>query len=135
MSKLKKNKKMCLKNNYKIYLRYQSFDPKLVELWIENIKNLSKNVFSFSSIRLPLKKKRLTVLKSPHVNKKSRDQLELRLYNGLIVLKGFAFNPSLLENIFFLAGSDISVKFSIQTVVRKSENSEEKNFFSPLIKV
>lgn len=126
---------MCLKNNYKIYLRYQSFDPKLVELWIENVKNLSKNLFSFSSIRLPLKKKRLTVLKSPHVNKKSRDQLELRLYNGLIVLKGFVLNPSLLENILFLAGSDISVKFSVQTSVGEFESSEEKNFSSLLLKV
>jgi small subunit ribosomal protein S10 len=40
---------------------------------------LKKAAISHTCVSLPIKKKRITLLKSPHVNKKSREQFEIRL--------------------------------------------------------
>ncbi|XXM90093.1 30S ribosomal protein S10 [Candidatus Hodgkinia cicadicola] len=37
---------------------------------------------------LPTKVKKFTVNKSPHIDKKSRDQLEIRTHNRLIIISG-----------------------------------------------
>lgn len=44
-------------------------------------------------INLPNKKNRISLLKSPHVNKKAFEQFELKTYKSIIVLKN-------IENIF-----------------------------------
>jgi len=46
---------------------------------LKKFQNISVNIVS-----LPLKIKKFTVLKSPHVDKKDRDQFELRTYIKLI---------------------------------------------------
>jgi ribosomal protein S10 len=40
----------------------------------------------FKSITLPKKIQKFTVLRSPHVNKKSREQFETRLYKQIFIL-------------------------------------------------
>lgn len=100
-------------NRFEIRLRYQSFHSEAFEILKKKLMKLSNEVFSFSSIRLPLQKKRITLLKSPHVNKKARDQIEIRLYNGLISIQGDKLSLSFLESIKSLSIPDTSLKFSI----------------------
>jgi small subunit ribosomal protein S10 len=107
---------MELKNRFEIRLRYQSFDKKAVELLKKNIQNLTKDIISFSFVRLPERKKRITLLRSPHVNKKSREQLEIRFYNGLILLKVNFLCKSLLQQLSQLSNSVISLKISFHTL-------------------
>jgi len=53
---------------------------------LERVKK-EENI-TFSLTRLPRKKRKITLIKSPHVHKKSREQFEIKTYNRLIVLKG-----------------------------------------------
>ena len=41
----------------------------------------------FNIIRLPKTIKKYTVLRSPHINKKAREQFEMRIYTTKIVLE------------------------------------------------
>jgi small subunit ribosomal protein S10 len=50
------------------------------------IKKIIEFVTYFKSIRLPKKIQKITVLRSPHVNKKSREQFETRLYKQVFIL-------------------------------------------------
>jgi small subunit ribosomal protein S10 len=104
---------MELKNCYEIRLRYQSFDQTAADEVYKSMKKiLEKKVFYTSFVRLPVQKKRITVLRSPHVNKKSREQLEIRLYSGLILLKCKTLNQKLIQNLSNLSTSAISLKLS-----------------------
>lgn len=104
---------MQLKDCFEIRFRYQTFNQKETDIFKEKIKELSRNQFSFSSIKLPVKKKRVTLLRSPHVNKKSREQLEIRLYNGVFFLRTNSFQPAFLEAIKNLSIPQMSLKISI----------------------
>lgn len=113
--------KLC--NCIEIRLRYQSFNSKAVEILKKKMQSLSSDIFLFSSIRLPIKKKRITLLRSPHVNKKSRDQLEIRLYNGLFIFRGNSLNSSFLETLKSLSIPEMSLKFSISGIKKASKSS------------
>jgi small subunit ribosomal protein S10 len=43
-------------------------------------------------ISFPKKKKRFTILKSPHVHKKARDQFELETHTKILKIKGTSQN-------------------------------------------
>ena len=43
----------------------------------------------FKSIKLPKKIQKFTVLRSPHVNKKSREQFEIRTYKRIFIISTF----------------------------------------------
>jgi ribosomal protein S10 len=50
------------------------------------IKKIIEFVTYFKSIKLPKKIQKFTVLRSPHVNKKSREQFETRIYKQVFIL-------------------------------------------------
>ena len=83
-------KEMCI--------RFRSFS-------FENCKKIQKylKIFAenkkvqYSSINLPVKKKKITVLRSPHVNKKSRDQYEICIFNCCLFLKGMLLEQDVYE--------------------------------------
>ena len=61
----------------KIVIR--SFDDKILEAYLLNLKKLASKLGVkglIGPIRLPNKIKRWTVLRSPHIDKKSREQFE-----------------------------------------------------------
>ena len=69
-------------------------------------KDLSKEVkeqsdVNISLVRLPTKVSKITLIKSPHVYKKSREQFESRHYARLIKMKGpMQTIQNLVETIF-----------------------------------
>ena len=47
---------------------------------------LKKLNIKYKYIQLPLSRKRLTLIKSPHVNKKAREQFELQIFKKTIII-------------------------------------------------
>jgi len=64
-----------------ITLRFKSFDLSLLQNYINNLQKTKRVV---SLIRLPKKRRRITILASPHVNIKAREQYEFTVYNVYI---------------------------------------------------
>lgn len=69
---------------FRIFLR--SFDNDLIGLASNELKNtLEKTECQVSgTVALPLKIKRFCVLRSPHIDKDSREHFELRLYKRFL---------------------------------------------------
>lgn len=65
----------------KTLLIYRSTSKKLLNLYISVIKSMSE-IFKFHTVFIasPIKKKHTTLLKSPHVNKRSKENFELAVY-------------------------------------------------------
>ena len=70
----------------KIRIKLKSYDFNLVDKSAEKIVKTVKSTGAIVTgpIPLPTKKKIFTVLKSPHVNKKSREQFQLSSYKRLL---------------------------------------------------
>lgn len=99
-----------------LLLRFQTFDKEKAKTFRKVLNNLAKvKNLQVSSISLPIEKKKFTLLKSPHVNKKAKEQYEIRFYNGLILLKGNFFERGLLQNLTALFPSDILIKISYRS--------------------
>ena len=69
-----------------IRIRLRAFDNKLLDNSTGDIINTAKRTGAKvkGPIPLPTRLEKFTVNKSPHVDKKSRDQLEIRTHNRLI---------------------------------------------------
>ena len=72
--------------NQKIRIKLKSYDHNLVDKSAEKIVKTVKSTGAVVSgpIPLPTHKRIYTVLKSPHVNKKAREQFELCAYKRLM---------------------------------------------------
>jgi small subunit ribosomal protein S10 len=72
--------------NQKIRIKLKSYDHNLVDKSAEKIVKTVKSTGAIVSgpIPLPTHKRIYTVLKSPHVNKKSREQFQLCAYKRLM---------------------------------------------------
>jgi small subunit ribosomal protein S10 len=70
----------------KIRIKLKSFDHSLVDRSAETIVKAVKDTGAILSgpIPLPTEKQIFTVLRSPHVNKKAREQFQLCTYKRLI---------------------------------------------------
>ena len=70
----------------RIRIKLKSYDYNLVDKSAQKIVKTVKTTGAVVSgpIPLPTNKKIFTVLKSPHVNKKSREQFELNSYKRLL---------------------------------------------------
>lgn len=101
--------------NQKIRIKLRSYDHNLVDKSTEKIVKtvrLSGAVVT-GPIPLPTEKEVFTVLKSPHVNKKSREQFQLRTHKRLIDI----YTPTqktvdALSRLELPSGVDIQVKLS-----------------------
>ena len=72
--------------SHKIRIKLKSYDYNLVDKSSQKIVKTVKSTGAIVSgpIPLPTNKKIFTVLRSPHVNKKSREQFELNSYKRLL---------------------------------------------------
>jgi len=83
----------------KLEIKVQSFSNSKITLLfksIRNILNLNTNFQILCFQRLPLKKRNFVVLRSPHVNKKSKDQFIHLIYQGLVKIE-FLQTPKTLN--------------------------------------
>jgi small subunit ribosomal protein S10 len=70
----------------KIRIKLKSYDHRLIDKWTDRIIKTIKSTGGEVSgpIPLPTKKSVYTVLRSPHVDKKSREQFEIRSHKRVI---------------------------------------------------
>ena len=97
----------------KIRIKLAAYDHELVDLAAQRIvETMSKSGAKISGpIPLPTEKEIVTILRSPHKYKDSREQFELRTHKRLIDI----FNPTSktvdsLMKLDLPAGVDISIK-------------------------
>lgn len=71
-----------------IRIKMESYDHKILDDSIEKIVEVAKRTGAeiVGPVPLPTKRRVYTVLRSPHVNKKSREQFEIRIHKRLIDL-------------------------------------------------
>lgn len=96
----------------RIRVRLRSFDGVLVDRSVVSIAQVVRKVGCKISgpIPLPTKISKYTVLRSPHVNKKSREQFEMRTHKRLVDI----YNPTkeavkALTRLEIAAGVDIEI--------------------------
>lgn len=85
-------------------IKLKSFDLLLLQNYLNSLIKTKKII---SLIRLPKKRRRITILASPHVNIKAREQYEFTIYNVYIKVlkKDFLIPPSGVGyRIFFNKG-------------------------------
>ncbi|MGP1911247.1 MAG: 30S ribosomal protein S10 [Candidatus Hodgkinia cicadicola] len=72
-------------------IRLKSYDKSILAKHVNTLSLLLSfipNVFIKQSASLPIKIMRYTVNKSPHIDKKSRDQFEIRTYTKVLDVRG-----------------------------------------------
>lgn len=81
-----------------INLKIKSFDKQYKAISIKKILDIAQflGIKNISKIELPEKKKKLSVLQSPHIDKKSQEQFEIRSYKTNLIFKIKQTNKSLL---------------------------------------
>ena len=99
------------KQNIRIHLR--AYDNKILDLSTMEIINTAKRTGAQvrGPIPLPTKKEIFTVLRSPHIDKKSREQFETRTHKRLIDIE--EPTPQTIEALMKLdlaSGVDVEIK-------------------------
>jgi len=97
----------------KIRIKLRSFDYSLVDKSAEKIVKTVKTTGAVVSgpIPLPSKRKIFTVLRSPHVNKTSREQFELCSHKRLIdIYSTSSKTVDALMKLELPAGVDVEIK-------------------------
>ena len=99
--------------NQKIRIKLKSYDFNLVDKSAEKIVKTVKSTGAVVSgpIPLPTQKRIYTVLKSPHVNKKAREQFELSSYKRLLdIYSSTSKTVDALMKLELLSGDDVEIK-------------------------
>ena len=101
----------------KIRIKLMSYDHNLVDKSAEKIVKTVKATGAVVSgpIPLPTHKRIYTVLKSPHVNKKAREQFELSSYKRLLDL--FSNSTSAAKTIDALMKSELPSGVNVEIKV------------------
>jgi len=97
----------------KIRIKLKSYDHNLLDKSAEKIIKTVRSTGAIVSGPIPLPTKRTvyTVLRSPHVDKKSRDQFEIRSHKRLIdILNSNNKTIDSLMKLDIPAGVDIEIK-------------------------
>ena len=70
----------------KIRISLKAYDHKMIDRSAMEIVDTARRTGAFvkGPIPLPTRKERFDILRSPHVNKKSRDQLEIRTHKRIL---------------------------------------------------
>jgi ribosomal protein S10 len=94
----------------KIYqIKIKSLHRDSLNLYINFLtKTLQSIKINFSICNLPKKKNRITLLKSPHVNKSAREQFEIKYYSTAIQLND-NINQKILETLLVNKPKSVSV--------------------------
>jgi len=99
--------------NQRIRIRLKAFDHRLIDQSTQEIVDTAKRTGAQvkGPIPLPTKKEVFTVLRSPHIDKKSREQFETRTHKRLIdILEPTPQTVEALMRLDLPSGVDIEIK-------------------------
>jgi len=102
-------------NNQRIRIRLKAFDHKLIDVSTQEIVDTAKKTGAQvkGPIPLPVRKEKFTILISPHVNKKARDQYEIRTYKRLIdIVEPTDKTVDALMKLDLASGVDVQISLS-----------------------
>ncbi|MDV2494723.1 MAG: 30S ribosomal protein S10 [bacterium] len=97
----------------KIRIRLKAYDHRVLDQSVSEIVDTARRTGAtvVGPIPLPTVKNRFTVLRSPHVDKKSREQFEVRTYKRLLdILNPTAQTIDALMQLDLSAGVDIEIR-------------------------
>lgn len=100
-------------NNQKIRIRLKAYDHALLDASTERIVDTAKRTGArvIGPVPLPTRRNIYCVLRSPHVDKKSREHFEMRTHKRLIdIVEPSPKTVDALMRIDLPAGVDIEVK-------------------------
>lgn len=104
---------MSKQPKHKIRIRLKAYDSRLLDKATLDIVDAAKKTGAriVGPIPLPTKREVYTVLRSPHVDKKSREQFEMRTHVRLLdILNPTADTIDKLKTLPIPAGVDIKIK-------------------------
>lgn len=96
-----------------IRIRLKAYDHRLLDESVKEIVSAAKRTGAevVGPIPLPMKIERFTVNRSPHIDKESREQFEIRTYKRLIDIRDWL--PQTVDALMKLdlaAGVDVEIK-------------------------
>ena len=97
----------------KIRIKLKAYDHRLIDKSTDKIIKTAKATGAAISgpVPLPIKRSLHTVLRSPHVDKKSREQFETRIHKRLIdILNSTPKTVDALMKLELPAGVDVEIK-------------------------
>ena len=99
--------------NQKIRIKLKAFEHKILDKVVKDIVNTAKRTGArvVGPIPLPTRVEKFCVTRSPHVDKNSREQFEIRTHKRLIDI--FEYNPQTIDALKTLelsAGIDVEIK-------------------------
>jgi len=100
-------------DSQRIRIKLKAFDYKILDKAVKDIVSTAKRTGAqvIGPIPLPTRIEKFAVLRSPHVNKKSREQFEIRTHKRLIDIS--EHNPQTIDALMKLelsAGVDVEIK-------------------------
>ena len=99
--------------NQKIRIRLKAFDHRLIDRSAAEIVDTAKRTGALvkGPIPLPTKIERFTLNRSPHVDKKSRDQFEIRTHKRIMdIIEPTDKTVDALMKLDLAAGVDVEIK-------------------------
>ena len=100
-------------DNQKIRIRLMAYDHRILDKSVQEIVETAKRTGArvAGPIPLPTVTNKMTVLRSPHVDKKSREQFEIRTHKRLLdILEPTAQTVDALMKLELAAGVDVEIK-------------------------
>ena len=97
----------------KIKIRLEAYDHRILDKAVRDIVDTAKRTGArvAGPIPLPTHTEKFTVLRSPHVDKKSREQFEIRTHKRMIeILEPTAKTNEVFSKVEVPAGVDIQIK-------------------------
>jgi small subunit ribosomal protein S10 len=101
--------------NQKIRIRLKAFDHRLIDRSAAEIVDTAKRTGALvkGPIPLPTKMERFTLQRSPHADKKSRDQFEIRTHKRIMdIIEPTEKTVDALMKLDLAAGVDVEIKLS-----------------------
>jgi small subunit ribosomal protein S10 len=100
-------------DNQNIRIRLQAYDHRLLDQSVKEIVSTAKRTGARvrGPIPMPTKIEKFTVLRSPHIDKKSREQFEIRTHKRLIDIADWL--PQTVDALMKLdlaSGVDVEIK-------------------------
>ena len=100
-------------SNERIRIRMEAYDHTILDQSAKDIVDTAKRTEAIvhGPIPLPTRIERYTVLRSPHIDKKSREQFEIRTHKRLIYIsESTSQTVDALSSLNMPAGVDIRIK-------------------------
>jgi small subunit ribosomal protein S10 len=97
----------------KIRIRLRSYDHKLLDKSVQEIVETARSTGArvAGPIPLPTEINKFCVLRSPHIDKKSREQFEIRTYKRLLdILEPTQQTMDAISKLDLAAGVDVEIR-------------------------